>query len=168
MDGMKTTPACDSGLAQVRTTTGLESISFTSGGSLRRNQRGEPVPKTVPSFENAPAPLAPYSVATEANGLVFFSGQVAIDPSGGETPGGIAAQTRLIMDNIGRLLGELGLGYDDLVKTTIFLKDIADFSAMNEEYGSYFGSRPPARTTVQAGALPAPQFLVEIESIASR
>jgi 2-iminobutanoate/2-iminopropanoate deaminase len=129
---------------------------------------GEAVPKSIPTFQNAPAPLAPYSVATEANGFVFLSGQVAIDPAGRPTPDGIAEQTRLIMDNIGRLLGELGLGYDDLVKTTIFLKDVADFAAMNEEYGSYFGSEPPARTTIQAGALPAPQFLVEIESIATR
>jgi 2-iminobutanoate/2-iminopropanoate deaminase len=107
-------------------------------------------------------------VAVEANGLVFLSGQVAIDPSGAATPEGIVDQTRLVMDNIGRILGELGLGYDDLVKTTIFLKDIADFAAMNGEYGSYFVAEPPARTTVQAGALPAPQFLVEIESVATR
>lgn len=126
------------------------------------------MPKSVPTFENAPAPLAPYSVAVEANGLIFISGQVAVDPTAGGTPEGIAAQTRLVMDNIGRLLGELGLGYDDLVKTTIFLKDIANFAEMNAEYGSYFGSEPPARSTVQAGALPAPQFLVEIESIATR
>ena len=124
--------------------------------------------KSVLSFKGAPAPLAPYSVAVEAAGLIFISGQVAIDPSTGATPEGIEAQTRLVMDNIGRLLGELGLGYDDLVKTTIFLKDIDDFGAVNAEYGSYFASDPPARTTVQAGALPAPQFLLEIESIATR
>lgn len=126
------------------------------------------MPKSVPTFTSAPAPVAPYSVAAEANGLVFMSGQVAIDPAGGPTPEDVAAQTRLVMDNIGRILGELGLGYDDLVKTTIFLKDIADFKAMNAEYASYFTSEPPARSTIQAGALPAPHYLVEIESIAAR
>ncbi len=126
------------------------------------------MPKTVPTLSSAPAPLAPYSVAVEANGFVFISGQVAIDPAGGPTPDDVVNQARLVMDNIGRILGDVGLGYDDLVKTTIFLKDIADFAAVNAEYGSYFTADPPARSTIQAGALPAPQFLVEIESIAAR
>lgn len=126
------------------------------------------MPKTVPTLTSAPAPLGPYSVAVEANGFVFISGQVAIDPAGGPTPDDVVSQARLVMDNIGRILGDLGLGYDDLVKTTIFLKDIDDFAAVNTEYGSYFTADPPARSTIQAGALPAPQYLVEIESIATR
>ncbi len=126
------------------------------------------MPKTVPTLTSAPAPLGPYSVAVEANGFVFISGQVAIDPAGGPTPDDVVNQARLVMDNIGRILGDLGLGYDDLVKTTIFLKDIDDFAAVNTEYGSYFTADPPARSTIQAGALPAPQYLVEIESIATR
>jgi 2-iminobutanoate/2-iminopropanoate deaminase len=126
------------------------------------------MPKLVPSLAGAPRPLAPYSVATEANGFVFVSGQVAIDPTGGPTPEGVADQARLVMDNLGRILADLGLGYGDLVKTTIFLADIGDFAAVNEVYGAYFDDEPPARSTIQAGALPRPEFRVEIEAIAAR
>ena len=126
------------------------------------------MPKQVPDLAGAPRPLAPYSVATEANGFVFISGQVAIDPSGGPTPEAVADQARLVMENIGRILGDLGLGYGDIAKTTIFLADIADFGAVNEVYGSYFPVDPPARSTIQAGALPMPQFKVEIEVVAAR
>lgn len=127
------------------------------------------MPKSVPTLNSAPAPIGPYSVATEANGFVFVSGQTAIDPTGGPTPEDVAAQTRMIMENLGSILGDLGLGYDDIVKTTIFLEDIADFGAVNEVYGSYFDGAPPARSTVQAGALPGGgRFDVEIEVIAAR
>jgi 2-iminobutanoate/2-iminopropanoate deaminase len=112
--------------------------------------------------------MAPYSVVTEANGLVFISGQVAIDPTGGPTPEDVADQARLILDNIGGILGELGLGYPDIVKTTIFLADIADFGKVNQIYGSYFETDPPARSTFQAGALPGEDFKIEIEAIAAR
>jgi 2-iminobutanoate/2-iminopropanoate deaminase len=131
-------------------------------------QRGSPVPKSVPTLPSAPKPLAPYSVATEANGFVFLSGQVAIDPSGGPTPEDVVGQARLVLDNIGRILTDLGLSFDDIVKTTIFLKDIADFAAINAEYGSYFTDEPPARSTIQAGALPKPEYLIEIEAIVAR
>lgn len=126
------------------------------------------MPKQVPTLSGAPAPLAPYSVVTEANGFVFVSGQVAIDPTGGETPTDIADQTRLIMKNIGKVLADVGLDYPDIVKTTIFLADIADYGAVNEVYGGYFPTEPPARSAVQVAALPMPQFLVEIEVIACR
>lgn len=126
------------------------------------------MPKTVPVLTSAPQPLAPYSTATEANGFVFISGQVAIDPTGGPTPEDVTDQARLVMTNIGRILSDLGLGYADLVKTTIFLADIADFGRVNEVYGEHFPSDPPARSTIQAGALPKPEFKVEIEAIAAR
>lgn len=126
------------------------------------------MPKTIPKLENAPAPVAPYSVATEANGFVFISGQVPIDPSGGPTPTDIQDQTDLVLGNIGSILSELGLGYTDVVKTTVFLSDIRDFALFNEVYAKYFGSEPPARSTFQVGALPAPQYRVEIEVIAAR
>jgi 2-iminobutanoate/2-iminopropanoate deaminase len=126
------------------------------------------VPKSIPTLQNAPAPVAPYSVATEANGFVFLSGQVAIDPAGGPTPTDIEAQTDLVLRNIGAILSELGLGYSDIVKCSVFLADIRDFATFNEVYGRYFSSEPPARTTVQAGALPAPPYRVEIEAIAAR
>lgn len=126
------------------------------------------MPKSIPSTPSAPAPMAPYSVAAEAAGLVFLSGQVAFDPTTGErAPDDVAAQATQVMKNIGNILGDLGLGYDDIVKTSIFLADIASFPTVNEIYGSYFQSAPPARSTFQAGALPG-GFLVEIEVVAAR
>jgi 2-iminobutanoate/2-iminopropanoate deaminase len=107
-------------------------------------------------------------VATEAHGFVFISGQVAIDRSGGPTPTDVVDQTRLIMDNIGSILNDLGLGYADIVKTTVFLDDIGDFARMNEAYGSYFESEPPARSTFQVAALPRAEFRIEIEAVAAR
>jgi 2-iminobutanoate/2-iminopropanoate deaminase len=141
-------------------------------GPSRYGVRGtgypEGMPKSIPPTPSAPAPLAPYSVAAEAAGLVFVSGQVAIDPATGErAPDDVTAQARRVMDNIGTILGDLGLGYEDIAKTTIFLADIGDFPKVNEVYGSYFPSEPPARSTFQAGALPG-GFLVEIEVVAAR
>jgi 2-iminobutanoate/2-iminopropanoate deaminase len=125
------------------------------------------LPKTVPETPSAPKSLAPYSIATEAGGLVFLSGQVGIDPSTGGSSDEVVAQAGQVMSNIGAILGDLGLGYDDIVKTTIFLADIDDFATVNEVYASFFEREYPARTTVQAGALPA-GFLVEIEVVAAR
>ncbi|MEA1902487.1 MAG: Rid family detoxifying hydrolase [Actinomycetota bacterium] len=126
------------------------------------------MPKTVPSTPSAPQAMGPYSFATEAAGLVFLSGQVALDPQTGErAPDDVAAQTHQAMKNIGGILGDLGLGYADIVKTTIFLGDMADYPVVNEAYGSYFESEPPARSAIQAGALPG-GFLVEIEVVAAR
>ena len=126
------------------------------------------MPKTIPDTPSAPKSLAPYSPAAEAAGLVFLAGQVGLDPATGErAPDDVTAQAVQVMSNIGAVLGDLGLGYDDIVKTTIFLADIDDFNAVNEVYASYFDGAYPARTTVQAGALPA-AFLVEIEVVAAR
>lgn len=126
------------------------------------------MPKTVPPTPSAPKALGPYSFATEANGLVFVSGQVPLDPKTGErAPDEIEAQTHQVMKNIGMLLGDLELGYRDIVKTTIFLSDMADYPKVNEVYGSYFESEPPARSAIQAAALPA-GFQIEIEVIATR
>ena len=126
------------------------------------------MPKQVPVLSNAPKPLAPYSAATEANGFVFISGQVAIDRTGRATPTDIVDQTRLIMDNIGAMLDDLGLRYADIVKTTVFLSDIGDFARMNEAYGQYFDAEPPARSTFQVAALPRPEFRIEIEAVVAR
>lgn len=112
--------------------------------------------------------MGPYSVITETSGLVFISGQVAVDPATGErVRDDVVAQTHQIMTNIGALLGDVGLGYSDVAKTTIFLSDIAHFSVVNEAYAQYFESDFPARSTVQVAALPG-GFLVEIEVVASR
>ncbi|MGD2044330.1 MAG: Rid family detoxifying hydrolase [Acidimicrobiia bacterium] len=126
------------------------------------------MPKTVPQTPSAPTSLAPYSAAAEASGLVFLSGQVGLDPSTGErAPDDVAAQAHQVMSNIGGVLGDVGLGYDDIVKTTVFLADIGDFATVNEVYASYFEGEYPARSAVQAGALPG-GFLVEIEVVAAR
>ncbi|HEX9977914.1 MAG TPA: Rid family detoxifying hydrolase [Acidimicrobiia bacterium] len=126
------------------------------------------MPKSIPVVVSGPKPIGPYSVVAEANGFVFVSGQVGIDPATNQSIGGDAAvQAKQVMDNIGAILRDLGLGYDDVVKTSILLADIGDFGVVNEVYGKCFAVRPPARTTFQAAGLPK-GFLVEIEVIAAR
>lgn len=126
------------------------------------------MPKVIPEISGAPAPVGPYSVAAEANGFVFLSGQVAFDPAtGGRVDSSVAAEAEQVMKNIGSILEGLGLGYDDVVKTTIFLTDIADFGAVNDVYGRCFATLPPARSTVGVAALPV-GFNVEIEVVAAR
>lgn len=124
--------------------------------------------KTVPALSSAPPAMGPYSVAAEANGLVFVSGQIAVDPASGErAPDDVRAQAEQVMSNIVAIVADLGQEMSDIVKTTIFLADIGDFATVNEVYASYFTSEPPARSTVQAGALPG-GFLVEIELVVAR
>ncbi len=124
--------------------------------------------KQILETPSAPKPIGPYSVAVEAGGLVFLSGQVGADPATGErTPDDIQIQTRRVLDNIGAILGDLGLGYSDIVKSTVFLTDMADYPAVNEVYGSYFETAPPARSAVQVAALPG-GYLIEIEVVAAR
>lgn len=124
--------------------------------------------KQVHTVAGAVEPIGPYSVATEANGFVFISGQVAIDPAtNAPALGDVAAQARRVMENIRIVLGGVGLGFGDIVKTTIFLADMTDFPVVNEVYASYFADAPPARSTIQAGALPG-GYQVEIEAIAAR
>ena len=126
------------------------------------------MPKIIHDAPNGPAPLGPYSILTEANGFVFCSGMISIDPATGKpVEGDVQAQTHQVMKNIGAVLGDIGLAYDDIVKTTIFLADIADFPKVNEVYGEYVGEAKPARSTIEAGALPG-GFQVEIECIAAR
>ena len=126
------------------------------------------MPKEIHEAPSGPKPLGPYSVVTEAHGLVFVSGMVAIDPATGEAvAGGVAPQAEQIMRNIGAVLGDVGLGYDDIVKTTIFVTDMHNFAIVNDVYGRYVGEAPPARSTVEVSALPG-GFAVEIETIAAR
>ena len=126
------------------------------------------MPKEIHEAPSGPKPLGPYSVVTEAHGLVFVSGMIAIDPATGETvPGGVASEAEQIMRNIGAVLGDVGLGYDDIVKTTIFVTDMDNFAIVNDVYGRYVGDTPPARSTVEVSALPG-GFAVEIETIAAR
>jgi len=126
------------------------------------------MPKQIHDAPSGPKPLGPYSIATEAHGLVFVSGMVAIDPAvGTAVEGGVTEQTDQIMRNIGAVLGDVGLGYADIAKTTIFVTNMDDFTAVNAVYGEYVGDSKPARSTVEVAALPG-GFLVEIETIASR
>lgn len=126
------------------------------------------MPKSVPEVTSGPPALGPYSLAAEANGLVFVSGQIGLDPATGEMVGdGVTSQAEQVLSNIGAILGDLGLGYSDVVKSTIFLADIGDFAAVNEVYARHFATEAPARSTFQVAALPG-GALVEIEVIAAR
>jgi 2-iminobutanoate/2-iminopropanoate deaminase len=114
----------------------------------------------------APRPLGPYSPAIRAGGFLFISGQVPVDPATGTVVNGdIAAQTEQVMRNIGSLLKAAGLGYEHLVRMTVFLSDLNEFAAMNESYGKFVVDPPPARATVQVARLPR-DVKVEIDAIA--
>jgi putative endoribonuclease L-PSP len=116
----------------------------------------------------APAAIGPYSQAIEVNGFVFASGQLPIDPATGEfAPGGIKEQTRQSLTNAARILEEAGTDLFHVVKTTVFLSDMADFAAMNEVYATFFREPFPARSAVAVKALPK-GALVEIECIAGK
>jgi 2-iminobutanoate/2-iminopropanoate deaminase len=122
--------------------------------------------KETISTENAPGAIGPYSQAIKANGMLFCSGQIPIDPATGEfVEGGVAEQTEQVFKNLTAVLKAGGSGLDGVVKTTVFLADMNDFAAMNEVYGKYFDSNKPARATVQAARLPR-DAKVEIECIA--
>jgi 2-iminobutanoate/2-iminopropanoate deaminase len=123
--------------------------------------------KKIISTNEAPAAIGPYSQAVRSGKLIFCSGQIPLDPKTGEfVAGDITAQTRRVMDNIAGLLKAEGLGFDNIVKTTIFLTNLGDFQTVNQIYGSYFKQNPPARSTVQVAALPRGAS-VEIEVIAA-
>ena len=122
--------------------------------------------KEIISTDNAPKAIGPYSQAVRANGFLFLSGQVALDPRTGELAGvSIQEQTRQILENLKGVLEAAGASLADVVKTTVFLKNMADFAQMNETYSQYFSSNPPARTTVEAARLPR-DVQVEIDAIA--
>ena len=113
----------------------------------------------------APAAVGPYVHAVKVNGFVFTSGQLGLNPEDGTLPEGIVAQTEQSLKNIGAVLKAAGLGYEDVVKTTIFVADMNDFATVNEIYSKYFTGEAPARSCVQAAKLPK-GGLVEIEAIA--
>ena len=116
--------------------------------------------------DRGPKPIGPYSQAIKANGFLFVSGQVAIDPKTNEFIGGdIKQQTERVLENVKGVLEASGSNLHHVVKTTVFLKDMNDFAAMNEIYGRYFTSAPPARSTVAAAGLPK-NALLEVEVIA--
>ena len=120
----------------------------------------------IVSTDQAPAAIGPYSQAVIANGLVFTAGQIALDPQTMQVvEGDVAAQTERVMTNLAAVLRQAGSDLSAVVKTTVFLRDMSDFTAMNEVYGRHFGDHKPARSTVQAAGLPR-GVAVEIECIA--
>ena len=122
--------------------------------------------RDVISTHSAPQAIGPYSQAIRANGFVFVSGQIAIDPASGNLiQGDVAAQTERVLQNVDAILKAAGSRLDRVVRTTVFLKNMSDFTAMNEVYGRFWKSAPPARSTVEAARLPR-DVLVEIDVIA--
>jgi len=123
--------------------------------------------KSIVSTPNAPASIGPFSQAVKANGFVFVSGQVALDPATQKViEGDVAAQTERVIKNLLAVLKEAKMGPENVVKTTVFLASMADFAKMNEVYERFLGKEPPARSTVQAGGLPK-GAKVEIDMIAA-
>jgi 2-iminobutanoate/2-iminopropanoate deaminase len=122
--------------------------------------------RDVIATRNAPQAIGPYSQAIKANGFVFLSGQIAIDPASGHViQGDVAAQTERVLKNLEAILKAAGSGLEKVVRTTVFLKSMGDFAAMNEVYGRCWASAPPARSTVEVARLPK-DVAVEIDVIA--
>jgi len=123
--------------------------------------------KLIINTEKAPAPIGPYSQAVKANGMLFVSGQIPIIPATGELEsGGIKAETEQVMQNLKAILAEAGTDFSTVVKTSIFISDMNDFTKINEIYGQYFGDDAPARETVAVRTLPK-NVNVEISCIAA-
>lgn len=121
--------------------------------------------KRIIASPDAPKAVGPYSQAVEINGTLFISGQLPVDPTTGKMPEGIESQTRQSLTNIGAILKEAGLGFNDIAKTTVLLSDIKDFAAMNAVYAEFFPEDKPARVCYQVAALPL-GAMVEIDAIA--
>ena len=123
---------------------------------------------SVISTEKAPKAIGPYSQAISLGDFIFTSGQIPLDPATQQlVPGDIRAQTERVMENLGAVLAAAGVGFDKVVKATIFVADLNDFATVNEVYGKRFPKDPPARSTVQVAALPK-GARVEIELVATR
>lgn len=121
--------------------------------------------KTVISTEKAPAAIGPYSQAIEVNGIVYTSGVIPVVPETGEIPGGSVEQAKQALSNLSNLLDAAGSSMDDVVKTTVFIKDMNDFGAINEVYETFFKGDYPARSCVEVARLPK-DVMIEIEAVA--
>ncbi len=129
--------------------------------------RSDEIVKKVVHSKCAPAAIGPYSQAIKSNGFLFVSGQIPINPESGEiVEGGVDVQTRQSLENLKAILNDAGIGFENVVKTTVFLKNINDFVAMNTVYANYFREQCPARACVEVSNLPK-GALVEIELIAT-
>lgn len=123
--------------------------------------------KKVISTQNAPAAIGPYSQAIEVNGFVYASGQIPIIPSTGEIPEGIEAQAKQALTNVKGIMEECGLTMANIIKTSVFIKDMNDFAKVNEVYATFFDGDYPARSCVEVARLPK-DVLIEVEVIAAR
>jgi len=124
------------------------------------------MPRQVVHTDQAPAAVGPYSQAIKTDSLLFTAGQIGLNPTTGKlVEGGIEAETRQVLNNLKAVLKAAGTGFDQVLKTTIFLTDMGEFATVNGIYGQYFGEAPPARSTVAVAALPL-GAKVEIEAIA--
>ena len=122
--------------------------------------------KHIVATDRAPKAIGPYSQAVVSNGFVFVSGQIALDPATGQiVHGDIAVQTARVLENVKAILEACGAGMHQVVKTTVYIKDMGEFAAMNEVYAKFFTENPPARATVEAARLPK-DVQVEIDAIA--
>lgn len=125
------------------------------------------MPTKYVSTNGAPRPIGPYSQGVISGGFLFCSGQIALDPETNDlVEGDVAVQTERVLQNLIAVLREAKMGPENIVKTTVYLADMADFAQMNEVYARYLGAKPPARTTIQAAGLPR-QVRVEIDVIAA-
>lgn len=123
--------------------------------------------KKVISTDQAPAAIGPYSQAIEVNGTVYTSGIIPVNPATGEIPEGSAAQARQALTNLSHLLEAAGTGMENVIKTTVFIKEMNDFGAINEVYQTFFSGAFPARSCVEVARLPK-DVLIEIEAIAEK
>lgn len=123
--------------------------------------------KKIIATDKAPAAIGPYSQAIEAGGFVFASGQIPVDPATGNIPDGIEAQAKQALTNVRNLMEASGLSMDNIVKTSVFIKDMNDFAKVNEVYATFFESDFPARSCVEVARLPK-DVLIEVEVIAAR
>lgn len=121
--------------------------------------------KTIVNTDKAPAAIGPYSQAIKADGLLFISGQLPVNPADGTIPTQVEAQAKQSLENVMAILYNAGLGANDVVKTTVFLKDMNDFAAVNAIYAQYFTKEFPARACIEVARLPK-DALVEVEAIA--
>ncbi len=122
--------------------------------------------KKVIATDQAPKAIGPYSQAVISNDFVFLSGQIPLDPAtGGLVSGGVTEQTARVLENVKAVLGAAGSSLEQVVKTTVYLKDLSQFAAMNEVFAHYFPQNPPARAAIEAARLPR-DVLVEIDAIA--
>ncbi len=123
--------------------------------------------KKIIATDKAPAAIGPYSQAIEAGGFVFASGQIPVDPATGNIPNGIEAQAKQALTNVKNLMEASGLSMDNIVKTSVFIKDMNDFAKVNEVYATFFENDFPARSCVEVARLPK-DVLIEVEVIAAR